>query len=196
VAGNTSSSSPGSTCIIDTQAPSVQINIPSQTINTPFTATITFSEKVNGLNITDINTVNATLSDLTRINDSVYTVLVTPVSENEVTLSIPAGVTSDKAGNGNTASGAKSVGATFDAVIDQLYPVPARRDLHVRFTGVAPEEGRVVLIDMAGHYVYDKVVQLRAQLLTINVSGYSAGTYILRVQARNYTYRTKVIINH
>ncbi|MBS1602786.1 MAG: T9SS type A sorting domain-containing protein [Bacteroidetes bacterium] len=195
-AGNESPAGPALMLTVDTKAPSVQIGVPGQSVNASFTATITFSEKVDGLDIFSINAVNATLSDLTKVNDSVYTVLVTPVSESAVSLSIGAGVTNDRAGNGNTASNSPSLEADFAAVVDQVYPVPARSDLHIRFAGIAPEKGRVVLIDMAGHYVYDREVQLRGQVLTINVSAFSAGTYILRVQAKNYTYRTKVIIAH
>ena len=99
----------------DNTAPTVSItNVPA-TSGGPFTATITFSEAVNGFMVGDIMAANANLSDFIEATTEgattgeatpgmVYTVLVTPTADGDVTLNIAANVAMDEAGNGNTAS--------------------------------------------------------------------------------------------
>ncbi len=78
--------------------------------NEPFTMTIRFSEPVSGFEITDIVSSGADLSQFAG-NGAVYTVIVTPTDAN-VSLSIPAGVAEDRAGNTNTK--ADDASATYD----------------------------------------------------------------------------------
>ncbi len=195
-AGNTSPTGAATSFIVDTTPLSVTLSTDNQSVNTPFTVTITFSKPVNGFDISTMTVTDCTLSGLAKVNDSVYTVLVTPISEGNVSLSLPAGVVTDKAGNSNEASNNLTIQASSTVGIDRIYPVPAPKLLNIHFTGVAPEEGRVILIDMAGQHVYDQVTSLRGQLLTINVAGLASGIYILKVQAKDYQYHTKVIIGH
>ena len=91
--------------IYDTTSPIVSISssVTSPT-NGPFTATFTFSEDVTGFAIGDITLVNATASNFTSINDSVYTAFITPITSGNVKVYLTANIAKDKATNGNTAS--------------------------------------------------------------------------------------------
>ena len=60
---------------------------------------------VNDFTVDDIDVVNATTSDFSGAGAR-YTVTVTPTSDGEVTVSIPAGAVTDNAGHNNTASSA------------------------------------------------------------------------------------------
>ena len=90
---------------VDNAAPLVTITDVPATSTAPFTATISFNEVVRGFTVDDITVVNATLSPLTETTPgTVWTVLVTPMADGRVTLTIPANVTEDIAGNGNLAA--------------------------------------------------------------------------------------------
>ena len=90
---------------VDNTAPMVTITDVPATSTAPFTATISFNEVVRGFTVADITVVNATLSPLTETTPgTVWTVLVTPMADGRVTLTIPANVTEDIAGNGNLAA--------------------------------------------------------------------------------------------
>ncbi len=77
----------------------------SQYVKNPYTVTIDTSEPVVGFTVDDISiTGGASLSNFTQVNSSQYTVLVTPPSDGQYTLTIAAGKMQDAAGNGNVAS--------------------------------------------------------------------------------------------
>ena len=135
---------------VDNTPPTVRINVPA-TSSAPFTATITFSEVVSGFAETDITVSNsATLSPLTETTPgTVWTVQVTPTAEREVTLTIPANVAEDAAGNGNLAAPpARSAYAAAPENDEPSSPTPARDRTAPRVTsitrqapGVSPTNG-------------------------------------------------------
>ena len=91
--------------VIVSSLPAVSISGVPEVSRAAFTATITFGVPVTGFVRDDITAVNATLSGFTETQTgTVWTVLVTPIMEGEVTLDIAADVAMDTAGNGNTAA--------------------------------------------------------------------------------------------
>ena len=121
--------------MVDNAAPTVGIGGVPATSAAPFTATITFNEVVSGFMVDDIMVVNATLSDFTEATTgTVWTVLVTPTADGRVTLTIPANVTEDAVGNGNTAAlQARSIYTAPDTTAPTVgIDVPAMS--HVPFT--------------------------------------------------------------
>ena len=72
--------------------------------NQPFTMTIAFSGDVSGFVESDISLVNADLSAFNAVSAAAYTVLVSPVDEGAVRLSLAAGVAVDNLGKGNQPS--------------------------------------------------------------------------------------------
>ena len=90
---------------VNTAHPSVVITSAAPAIvNTPYTATITFSEAVFNFAPGDITATNASLNSLSSMDNITYTVLVTPAADGTVTLNLAADVVENIGANGNTAS--------------------------------------------------------------------------------------------
>ena len=91
--------------IYDATNPTVNITGTKTTeTNIPFTATFTFSEDVTGFVVGDLTLGNATASNFVSTSASVYTALITPTTEGEVTIDVAADLANDTATNGNTAA--------------------------------------------------------------------------------------------
>lgn len=111
--------------LIETQfdgtAPSVEL-LRTQTddpLSGPVEIQAQFSEVVFGFEITDFVATNGTLSDFHADGSgSVYSALLTPASDGEVTVNVAAGAASDAAGNPNT------VAAQLDFTSDSTMPTP------------------------------------------------------------------------
>ena len=96
----------------DTTRPTVSINVPSGEQTGEFDVTITFSEAVIGFTQSDLSlsgTASATITSWTTTDDSTYTATLSPNTDGEVTLNVPANVARDLADNGNTPAEAKTV---------------------------------------------------------------------------------------
>lgn len=91
------------TYTLDNLAPGVTIAVPA-TSTGPFLATITFSEPVFGFVLGDIVVGNGTTSSFDATAAPVYTALITPTVDGDVTLDLPAAIAQDGLGNNNTAA--------------------------------------------------------------------------------------------
>ena len=76
---------------VDNTAPTVAITGVPDPSSAPFTATFTFSEDVTGFVLGDIGLGNATASGFTMTNARVYTALITPATDGEVTVDVAVG---------------------------------------------------------------------------------------------------------
>ncbi|MEQ8481306.1 MAG: Ig-like domain-containing protein [Hoeflea sp.] len=116
-AGNANPASAVSTAVLDTTVPSVLISgVPAATATTPFTATFTISENVPDFTADDILLVNASASSFDGTSAPVYTAVITPDGNGDVSVSVPAGAVNDAVGNTNPAS------AVSTAVLDTTVP--------------------------------------------------------------------------
>ena len=95
-------------------------------INAPYTARITFSEAVTGFVQGDITVTNATLSNLLTSDNITYTVLVTPLANGNVTLSVPANAAVNIGNNGNAIS--NTLINTYDATAPTVTSVAVPAD--------------------------------------------------------------------
>ena len=66
----------------------------SDPTNSTFTTTFTFSEAVTGFVLGDITLGNATASNFTATSSTVYTALITPTTDGNVTIDVAADVAS------------------------------------------------------------------------------------------------------
>ena len=99
--------------VVDNTAPGVEISGVPETSTAAFTATITFSEGVNGFAVEDIAVGNGTASAFTGSDgDTEFTALITPAADGAVTVDVAADAAADAAGNGNTAAARAS--STYD----------------------------------------------------------------------------------
>ena len=93
---------------LDTVLPTVNITGPTGTQTGVFEITITFSEAVTDFAQTDISltgsTATATVTDFTAVSSTKYTAEITPTTQGDVVISVPANAAQDSATNGNTVS--------------------------------------------------------------------------------------------
>ncbi|AQS38825.1 hypothetical protein Sps_03707 [Shewanella psychrophila] len=113
-AGNGNTVSNTLSYAFDDVLPTVVISGPVNETAAPFTATFTFSEDVTGFALEDIQYTNATLSEFSAQNTTSYSVLVTPIEQALVTLTLAADVANDLLGNGN-------VGSTYSVTYNLNY---------------------------------------------------------------------------
>ena len=87
--------------------------------NTTISMTATFSETVFGFESSDISVGNGKAGNIVASGaNSVYSFDVTPTAIGNVTVEVPAGVTRDAAGNGNSAAAQVSLGIPYDDDFD------------------------------------------------------------------------------
>ena len=88
---------------IDYEKPSLEITGPTEPVTDAFPLTFTFSEDVTGFDVNDITIAGGSLTNFSGSGDT-YTVIVTPVLGETITVSVAANAAEDAAGNGNEAS--------------------------------------------------------------------------------------------
>ena len=93
-------------------APTAVLTGPTGAQSGPFTVTVTFSEPVTGLELTDFVIGNGSPSNLTMTSPGVYTVLVTPTTPGmDVSVSLPANTVMDADSAMNEASNVLTIGS-------------------------------------------------------------------------------------
>ncbi|WP_422369907.1 Ig-like domain-containing protein [Hoeflea sp.] len=113
--GNRNAATPVASALLDTAAPTVSISgVPPSVGTQPFTATFTVSEQTSGFEWNDVVVVNAFASAFDASNAPVFTALISPDGNGDVSVSIPENAMIDAVGNGNTASEIKT--ATLDTI--------------------------------------------------------------------------------
>ena len=99
----------------DGSAPGVTLaTTASEPVSGAFEVSLTFTETVTGLELSDLSVTNGTASNLAGSGAS-YTVSITPSSDGDVSVSLPAGSAQDEAGNDNTVSNTLSIEADLTA---------------------------------------------------------------------------------
>ena len=94
-----------------------QTGWPCPTNIAPFAVTITWSEPVNGFDVSDLQLTNCTAANFTEVTpNSVYTVDLTPIGQGVFSMEIPAGVCT------STADGTDNARAIFRCTYDTVSP--------------------------------------------------------------------------
>ncbi|CAA0108082.1 Uncharacterised protein [BD1-7 clade bacterium] len=187
LAGNGNTQATQFAILNDVTLPTVQIaSTETGPVNAPFTATVTFSEAVSGFDIADINSVNAGLSQFVATSASVYTVLVTPTTDGNVTLDIAANAANDSAGNGNT------LATQFAILNDVIQPTvlitsTASGQVNAPFTATVTFSEAVTGFDIAdlngGNANLSQFVATSTSVYTVLVTPTSDGDVTLDVAA-------------
>ena len=113
-AGTPNTAATTQTVSVDVDAPSVSISVPSGVQTGAFDVTITFTEAVSNFALAITGTASASITARETTDNIVYTATITPTTSGELTLSVPAGLATDAAGNPNTAATAKTVTVDMD----------------------------------------------------------------------------------
>jgi large repetitive protein len=179
---------------IDATKPEVIVSTGTTKARGSFAVTFTFNEPVENFLTEKIMLTNATASQFKKISATEYTILVTPITDKEVSVQLVADAASDTLGNGNSVSNLLKTQTVFSAEMGELFPVPATNVLNVKFKGVVSEKCKVMLVSMSGTTVYNKQHSFNNNTLQINVSGLMQGTYTLYIIAKDKTYHKQFII--
>ena len=94
---------------VDTELPGLTISATDDLVSGAFTVTFTFTENVSDFEAEDITVVNGAKSNFDTTSASVYTVVITPENDGEVTVDVDADIAVDAGGNGNNATTQLSV---------------------------------------------------------------------------------------
>ena len=113
----------------DVTPPDVTLSTPLTTVDGPFGISVTFTENVTGLTMSDFSITNGSGSGFNGSGSS-YAFTVNPTSAGNVAIQLPANRAADAAGNGNTASNTLNV----------TYNPPAAPTVII----TAPSEGEVI----------------------------------------------------
>ena len=123
-ANNPNTAAVQQTVTVDIDKPSVTITVPSDTQNSAFDVTITFTETISNFIQGDVSlsgTATASITNWTaNADEKVYTATITPTTSGTVTLDIAADVATDAANNGNTAATSQSVTVQILVVQQQV----------------------------------------------------------------------------
>ncbi|GGE02521.1 S-layer homology domain-containing protein [Paenibacillus nasutitermitis] len=104
-AGNGNTASVPFARVYDGTAPTISLSTSaSESINAPFQVTATFNEEVTGFDITELEVTNGTASDFQSVSGTIYTFIITPITDGLVTVGVDEGAATDAAGNGNSAA--------------------------------------------------------------------------------------------
>jgi YD repeat-containing protein len=199
--GNTASTSTDNTVTFDTTAPTVAINQAAGQLDptnaAPVNFTVVFSEAVSGFTGADVTitgTAGGTKTVAVSGGPSTYNVAVSGMTSGTVIASIAAGVATDGAGNGNTASTSTDNTVTFDTTavtvtinqaVGQADPTSASP---INFTVVFSEAvsgftGADVTITGSAGGTKTVAVSGGPSTYTVAVSGMTSGTVIASIAA-------------
>ena len=106
--GNANAPAAQASTSFDGTPPSVAISGVPTNSDGPFTATFTFTEDVTGFDLSDLGIANGAASNFVMIDAMTYNALVTPDTQGQVVIDVPAGAAQDAAGNDNLAAQATS----------------------------------------------------------------------------------------
>nr|MBX2824521.1 choice-of-anchor L domain-containing protein [Gammaproteobacteria bacterium] len=120
----------------DISSPSLEWNsVPALVADTSvFSIELSFNENVTGFTLSDLVASNATLSNLTSVDASTYTVLVTPDGNGDIAIVLPADAVQDAANNGNSSSSAPVITYDSNSVELTLLDVPVVRPNTTAYT--------------------------------------------------------------
>ena len=132
--------------VVDANALSASISVPSSVQNSAFDVTITFSGSVADFVQGDLSlggTATASITAWNTTDNTVYTAEITPTTSGEVTLDIAADVATDATNNSNTAATTQTVSIDVDPpgvsistgvvgassfIVGVVFTEPVRRD--------------------------------------------------------------------
>ncbi|WP_345949992.1 MBG domain-containing protein [Mucilaginibacter sp. PAMB04274] len=171
LSGNSvSANSNTNTFTVDNIRPTVAISSTAgasggSTGTSPIPFTVTFSEAVTGFVVADLTAVNATITGFAG-SGTTYTFNATPAASGAVTISLPANVAQDAAGNGNTAATQFSITYSQAVTAAPVVIVPANGSMVSTTTptygGTAPAGSTIT--------IYSDGVSL-ANTITANSAG-------------------------
>lgn len=164
----------GTAALIDKTAPTVMLTTASgATVSGSFLVTVSINEPTSDFVLSDITVGNGSAGSLIG-GGTFFTFVVTPAADGNVTVNVGAGVLTDAAGNGNTASNTVTVAA----------------DLTAPSVTVTPSDTSITGTSVSFAVVFSEAVTGfdSSSDVTVNVTGLTTGAVTITANsATNYT---------
>lgn len=204
-AGNDNEASNQLTVVRETIAPTVVIEInesePDSVLGA-FGITINFSEVVTGFDETDISVENGAVlaGSLSTADNKTFSATIDPSSSVSINIiiDISAGVAQDISGNANEAANELSVPFSVPVAVNireergiLIYPNPVTNILNIR-TGQSNQSVEVAIFEQSGKVIYTN--KYSGNDLSLNLSGYNTGVYIIRLKTTEAVLYKNLII--
>lgn len=186
--------------ILDNEKPTISItsSIGESTSETGFDVNIEFSEAVEGFEQSNISISNADISKFDASKAPLYTIGISPIMSNIVTVSVPADVVTDIIGNSNSASNEWSTMFTVTSVENLaangliVYPNPSDGHIMVNFDKQF-KKAILSVYDITGKLLESKVLT-QTKSAQVDLSSLSKGIYILKINIDGKEVNSKLII--
>jgi hypothetical protein len=78
-------------------------------------------------------------------------------------------------------------------IITRTYPNPFKDIIHFEFSQLLPDPIEIHVFDISGRMVFEKKDQIDNTVLTIDLAKLPHSEYLVRLQAVNFNYYTKII---
>ncbi|WP_182440225.1 Ig-like domain-containing protein [Colwellia sp. RSH04] len=169
----------------DTSKPTVSVSASAAVYNSPFTASINFSDDMTGFDLVDLNAVNASLSAFSAISASEYSVLVTPSANGNISLSIAENVAQNAIGNLNQASNVLSV--SYDIISPAAVIASSQSEVNGAFSATIDFTESVTGFDIndltVSNATLSAFTSISAQEYSVIVTPQAAGSVTLVINA-------------
>ncbi|NHB67135.1 T9SS type A sorting domain-containing protein [Perlabentimonas gracilis] len=186
--------------VLDNEKPTVNISSGTgdNTQLSSFNVYVEFNENVKGFEQSDMQVTNADITEFDDITAPKYRVKIAPIASGTVSVSVPANVTTDIAGNSNTASNEWSTMYTVTSVNNvttsglSVYPNPSNG--HITLNYDRPFEK----ITLSVYDITGKLLDTRslhdANKASVDFSNLQKGMYILKIRIDDKEINSKMII--
>ncbi|MFA5648065.1 MAG: T9SS type A sorting domain-containing protein [Bacteroidales bacterium] len=186
--------------ILDNINPTVSItsSIGDNTNSAKFDVNIKFSEDVKDFEQSDILVSNAFINKFEVRKAYLYSINISPLQYDSVTISIPADAVTDLAGNPNKASNRWSTIYTITSVENlaatglSIYPNPSDGHIIVDFDKQF-KKAVLSVYDISGKLLQTRVLT-QAKAAQVDLSGLSKGMYILKISVDGKEVNSKLMI--
>jgi hypothetical protein len=184
----------------DHTPPTVVITSPAHdSVTNDFRITIIFSEDVLGFDLSDLNITNGYPRQGTfeKTSDQVYTVVIAPIAQGDVTIVIGSGACYDASLNSNLQSDPFIIKYTPVAVENykagsiDVYPNPVEGILNYNITGYSGNT-EFSIFSTIGTEIYH--TRIRSANGTIDMHSFKSGAYILKLQNGKDVILKKIVV--
>lgn len=82
-----------------------------------------------------------------------------------------------------------------DAILFDLFPVPAQQEVSILLTDDSPDEVDLIITDIAGRNIYSAQISKQQSRTIIDISNFSSGVYFVKLKSGNNIGVKKLIVN-
>lgn len=188
--------------VYDTIRPEVSISsaVGSSTSIKPIIVKFSFTEEIQGFELSDINVDNGVANNFSSLTSLNYQVEIMPILEGSVSVSIPENVVIDIVENSNIAALPWSTEYSFGVGIEELknagisiFPNPSKGLFKVEFSD-SYKYTKIKIINLSGSIVFSVDLN-NSSSYNFDLTSHQNGIYIIQIIIDDKTFSTPLILN-